>query len=107
MQKKILKAIEELDINNAYTWEGSARSYFKTDIKDTDENFQVKVHGSSEIEHDGDIDGIRDQVEELFGKSVIVDGTKFTIDTASFNYLRDDESHDSINIRGIVIIKIN
>ncbi len=101
MEIKLSKAVEELDVLDAFVWEGSAKITIKEQIND---RFYLTIRGYSDVEHQGDISGIENQVEDLKFQSTIIEDTKFTILDASMSWEHDSNSNDSILVKGKVII---
>lgn len=103
--EKINKA---LDITNAFIWEGSARCYLNKDS--TDALLKLDIHGTSEIEHSGDIQGIHNQVADLENQSIVLDNIKYTISRADILDINSMDSNNdgdqTIQIKGQVLIKI-
>ena len=102
MNPILLKQLNEaLDINNAYIWEGTARIYYK---EKSPFYHKLEVFGSSQIEHDGDIQGIRSQVRDLIGTSCTIDNVIYSIKDATIHISIDDEDHTHITIKGEILV---
>jgi ABC-type Fe3+-hydroxamate transport system substrate-binding protein len=102
MNPILIKQLDQaLDITNAYTWEGTARLYYK---EKTPHYHRLEVFGSSEIEHNGDIEGIKSQVYDLIGTSYTIDNAIYTIKDANIETTKDDENHNYINIKGQILL---
>jgi len=81
MTPLLVKQLDQaLDITNAYIWEGTARLYYK---EKSPYYHRLEVFGNSEIEHNGDIEGIRSQVRDLIGTTCTMDNVIYTIKDAS------------------------
>lgn len=102
MNSILVKQLDQaLNITNAYTWEGEARLYHK---EKTTHYHILEVFGSSEIEHDGDIEGVKSQVYDLIGTSCTIDNAIYTIKDANIVTTKDDENHNYINIKGEILL---
>ena len=92
---------EALDITNAYIWEGTARLYYK---EKSPFYHKLEVFGNSEIEHDGDIEGIKSQVRDLIATTCTIDNVIYTIKDATITTTKDDENSNSISIQGEILL---
>ena len=97
----------ELEITNAFVWEGSARIYLEESQNKT---LKLSIHGTSMCEHDGDLDGIRSQVFGLEGKRTVIDNITYVITSAKITEEAKgnttEEGQFNVSIKGEVIIKI-
>ena len=108
-------AAEEFDLNGAFCWEGYAT------IEDIDWRFRndsamakIFISGSSVVEHQGDVSGIRDQVGELkdLGDKVVLIGrTYFGLSVLSADVdISDDlrfEDYDyEVSVSGHIILQV-
>ena len=110
---RIFKAVDEkLEIEEAFIWEGSGRHKFSK----IDANEMVfLVGGSSEVEHEGDVNGIRNHVSGLRGQTceVELDGVIYTtlIKSATCTITEDRDGNSdgdySVFAKGEVTIKYN
>lgn len=105
MQELVNKLNSELLFSNAFIWEGSARHYFN-EKESTDTKLVIDIRGNSEIEHDGDIRAMEDQIDELLHKTAEIDGKIYTIDVVEYTINEDDEDKNCVSVRGKVIFKI-
>jgi len=102
MNPILVKQLDEaLDISNAYTWEGTARLYYK---EKTPHYHKLEVFGNSQIEHDGDIQGIRFQVQDLIVKTCTIDNAIYSIKDATMSVRIDAEDRYSISIKGEILL---
>lgn len=107
MPDMVDKLDEAFDIHNAFIWEGSARVYHE---ETTDKTIRLSVHGTSLCDHDGDLDGIHNQVYHLNGKSKVIENITCMIISAKVTEEikgnRGDDGEFNVSIKGEVIIKI-
>jgi len=111
--KRIFKAVDDkLEIEDAFIWEGSGMHKFSK----IDANEMVfQVGGSSEVEHEGDVEGIRSHVSHLKGQTceVELDGVVYTtlIKSATCTIQEDRDGNSdgdySVFAKGEVTIKYN
>lgn len=100
-EKLVVQLDEALEITNAYIWEGTARLYYK---EKTPHYHKLEVFGSSEVEHSGDIEGIRSQVRDLIGTTCTIDNAIYTIKDATMSVRIDAEDRYSISIKGEILL---
>jgi len=102
MTPLLVKQLDQaLDITNAYIWEGTARLYYK---EKSPYYHRLEVFGNSEIEHNGDIEGIRSQVRDLIGTTCTMDNVIYTIKDASITTTKDVENPNYIHIKGEILL---
>ena len=94
------------EIEDAYSWEGGARITVKDDPKTN--TLELSVSGSSTVEHDGDVDGICQQVGELRGKTAEDEDFKYTVKSTRINTRdgdRDGDADYTVYVTGTVTIE--
>lgn len=118
--KELYEAVDNvIDISSAFIWEGS--SSFRVDaVSKISVNYLVG--GSSSVEHEGDVDNIRSNVDNLRRKTAEIKigkkSFKITIDDATCSVTRgeqyrDDDSDDegdgdyTVICRGMVTISFS
>lgn len=117
IDRVVVKKINLLfKIEEAFCWEGDASIYFNNVvINDELIALNLKVSGSSTVEHDGDIDGINDQVTDLTTigeKTVIWDKQTYNVKIGHTNVIIDSEGKVgdgdyTVHVNGNVIILIS
>ena len=87
-------------IEDAYCWEGGATARVDKAEGDT---IELVVSGSSTVEHNGDVDGIRCNVRDLRGQNL--DG--FVVKSATIETQSDRHGDEdfTVNVKGRVILK--
>jgi hypothetical protein len=92
------------EIESAFCWEGSARAKIETE---TDTELILKIQGSSLVEHSGDVDGIKSQVDDLKYQAFTEDNIIYTVLQATISIESEQRYSDddyTVYVSGTVIL---
>lgn len=111
VDKELIRIINaELIISDAFCWEGSAYLKIQSHEHSNDKvTILLSVFGTSIVEHDGDIDGIKSQVRDLINKTAIVGNYNVRTGNTTCKIAQCDRHDDDdyeVYVDGTVLIEI-